>query len=191
MSNDNDPPNNRVKFGDRLGGPNGRFIVFTVLTNRDRDGEIYQVDYSPHDGDYVPHKVGSPQDDIYRGDWKRLGRPNTVLGDLSKVNMDQALLQQRRKLEIEMGILERKVKIILPPGHRLNSLASMLLDKKNYKRYIYPHVADMHVEYFQALKDGDERKARFVVIMFYLRVLAPVVRAIFTSIKTWFEFTSK
>lgn len=169
------PSEYRVKVADRAGTPENPYFVFSIQTYNDKD--IYQVDYSP---EHI-----SP---------KNLNRHrylNVTMTELTKLNLNEELDRQRKKLHGEANSAAHQVKIVLPPGHRLISLTSMLLDKKRYRRFIYPHVADMHLEYFEALKNGNESKARIVVILFYLRVLTPVVRAIFTSIKTWFEFTSK
>jgi hypothetical protein len=82
-------------------------------------------------------------------------------------------------------------KIQLPPGHRLIEIARRFLSEGMYKRYIYPHIADMHSEYYPALKAGDLRKAKVIEIAFYFRVLWPIIKAVCSSFKTLIEFASK
>jgi len=82
-------------------------------------------------------------------------------------------------------------RIRLPPGHGLIDLSRHILSEATYKRYVYPHIADMHSEYFPALQAGDLRRARMIEAAFYIRVFWPVIKALFLSFKTLFEFANK
>jgi hypothetical protein len=62
---------------------------------------------------------------------------------------------EREALEFR-DFYEKKTgrKIQLPPGHRLIEISCRFLSAPAYKRYVYPHIADMHSEYFPALTEG-------------------------------------
>jgi hypothetical protein len=82
-------------------------------------------------------------------------------------------------------------KIELPPGHRLIEILRRFLSAPTYKRYVYPHIADMHSEYYPALQAGDLKKARIIEIAFYFRVFWPIIKAACSSFKTLIVFASK
>jgi hypothetical protein len=52
--------------------------------------------------------------------------------------------------------------IELPPGYRIAAIASVILTKGAYQRYVAPQIADMQFEYIEAIKAGDERLAQWV-----------------------------
>lgn len=62
-------------------------------------------------------------------------------------------------------------RIQLPPRLLYDGLLQRLLSPGAYKRYIVPHVADMHDEYFVCLAKGDEAGARWAVIRGHLYVI--------------------
>lgn len=62
-------------------------------------------------------------------------------------------------------------RIVLPPRLFYDGLLRRLMSPAAYKRYIVPHVADMHEEYFACLAKGDERGARWAVIRGHLYVI--------------------
>jgi hypothetical protein len=69
-----------------------------------------------------------------------------------------------------------------PPYMRLDRLARFVFPKRTYERALQPCLQMTLEEYFEALQDGDERKARWVrirgVIAFWMTVLKllPIVR---------------
>jgi hypothetical protein len=117
--------------------------------------------------------------------------------DSEQIQVENDLLRESEETEreaLEICDLYEKTtgrKIELPPGHQLIEISRRILSEPNYKRYVYPHIADMHSEYFPALQAGDLRKARNIEIAFYFRVLWPIIKAICSSFKTLIEFASK
>ncbi len=114
---------------------------------------------------------------------------------LVKVEIDllrEAEETERETLEIR-DLYEKKTgrKIEIPPGHRLIEISRRFLSAPTYNRYVYPHIADMHSEYFPALQVGDLRKAKIIEIAFYFRVLWPIIKAVCSSFKTLIEFAGK
>jgi hypothetical protein len=69
-----------------------------------------------------------------------------------------------------------------PPCMRLDRFARFFFRKRTYERYLAPCIAETQEEYLEALREGDERKARWVrirgVIAFWWTVLKrlPIVR---------------
>jgi hypothetical protein len=65
---------------------------------------------------------------------------------------------------------------------RLDRFARFFFRKRTYERYLAPCIAETQEEYLEALREGDERKARWVrirgVIAFWWTVLKrlPIVR---------------
>jgi hypothetical protein len=65
---------------------------------------------------------------------------------------------------------------------RLDRFARFVFSKRIYERYLAPCIAETQAEYFEALQEGDERKARWVrirgVFAFWWTVIKrlPIVR---------------
>ena len=66
-------------------------------------------------------------------------------------------------------------KIAGAPGRHLDSLVSFLYSKKKYDRVFAPTIGDMRQEYFDALLEGNSRKARWIWARGILSVLAAAV----------------
>jgi hypothetical protein len=66
----------------------------------------------------------------------------------------------------------------LPPGYRIATLASFILTKGAYQRYVAPQIADMQFEYIEAIKACNERLAQWVRIRGY----GLIVWALFGSV---------
>ena len=49
-----------------------------------------------------------------------------------------------------------------PPGAKLENFARFAFSKRTFERVFKPHLADTQHEYFEALKEGDLRTARWV-----------------------------
>jgi len=69
------------------------------------------------------------------------------------------------------------------PGAKLHSLAKFLLTAEAYRRYVEPHLADIYLEYNDALAAGDVKAANRVVWRGYFEVVKPfaygLVRSLF------------
>lgn len=57
--------------------------------------------------------------------------------------------------------------ILRPPGSRLRSLADFFLSKKTMKRVVNPILADLQLEYCEALAEGRTAKAFWVCVRGY------------------------
>lgn len=62
-------------------------------------------------------------------------------------------------------------RIELPPRLFFDGVLRRLMPPAAYARYIDPHVADMHEEYFACLAKKDERGARWALIRGHLYVI--------------------
>lgn len=62
-------------------------------------------------------------------------------------------------------------KIVLPPRLLFDGLLRRLMTPVSYKRYVIPHVADMHEEYFSCLAKKDNAGARWALIRAHLYVI--------------------
>jgi hypothetical protein len=62
---------------------------------------------------------------------------------------------------------DARKKVILPPGSRLWNLADFFCTKKTYDSVFCPLLADFQYEYFEALKDGREWKARWLRVLYF------------------------
>jgi hypothetical protein len=77
----------------------------------------------------------------------------------------------------------KKRMIRLPPAHMLASAAKFLLTEMAYRRFVQPAIADMHYEYFRAIKAGETWHARWISARVWFQVVpgflyAAVVRAV-------------
>ncbi len=75
-----------------------------------------------------------------------------------------------------------KTRISLPPGHRLTRALRFLLPLKWYRSRIEPMVADMHEEYFEALRAGDLRHAQWIEARAYIYTLQTLLKELVDSI---------
>jgi hypothetical protein len=66
---------------------------------------------------------------------------------------------------------ERPRRIALPPGMWLNRVTRFLLTREAHRRFVEPVIADMHVEYCEALAAGHLRHARWIAARAYLLVI--------------------
>jgi hypothetical protein len=74
------------------------------------------------------------------------------------------------------------------PGAKLHTLARFLLTAEAYRRYVEPHLADIHLEYNNALRDGDIKGANRVVWRGYLEVIKPFAYGLVRSLfRLWLQ----
>lgn len=87
------------------------------------------------------------------------------------------------------GSKSEKRRIVMPPAKRLADVGRFLLTKDAYKRYVEPHVADIHHEYFEALKAGQGGRARMIVVLGYLRVLRPLLAGLVATARALWKIS--
>jgi hypothetical protein len=82
-------------------------------------------------------------------------------------------------------------RVVVPeraPGARLHSLAKLLLTAEAYRRYVEPHLADVYLEYNQALLTGDVKAANRVVWRGYFEVVKPFAYGLLRSLfRYWLQ----
>jgi hypothetical protein len=82
-------------------------------------------------------------------------------------------------------------KVAIPeraPGARLHSLAKLLLTAEAYRRYVEPHLADVYLEYNNALAAGDIKAANRVVWRGYFEVVKPFAYGLARSLfRFWLQ----
>lgn len=72
------------------------------------------------------------------------------------------------------------------PAAQLHHLAKRILEPEVYRRYVEPHLADMWLQYNEALRRGNEREARRVVLRGYFEVLKPLLYgALRMAVRWW------
>jgi len=70
-------------------------------------------------------------------------------------------------------------RIARAPGGRMLSFGRLILGEQRAKLMLEPHIADVHEEYFAALKAGDTRRAKLIMVRGHLsslRILAEPFR---------------
>jgi hypothetical protein len=82
-------------------------------------------------------------------------------------------------------------KVVIPeraPGAKLHSLAKFLLTAEAYRRYVEPHLADIYLEYNNALTAGDVKAANRVVWRGYFEVVKPFAYGLARSLfRFWLQ----
>jgi len=74
------------------------------------------------------------------------------------------------------------------PGAKLHSLAKFLLTAEAYRRYVEPHLADIYLEYNNALATGDIKAANRVVWRGYFEVVKPFAYGLARSLfRFWLQ----
>ena len=71
------------------------------------------------------------------------------------------------------------------PAAQLHYLAKRILEPEVYQRYVEPHLADMWLQYNEALRRRDEREARRVVLRGYFEVLKPLLYGALRMVVRW------
>lgn len=79
--------------------------------------------------------------------------------------------QQLRAVSQLIPLPRRPLKLMHPPRLVYDRLLQRLLQPAVYRRFVEPHIEDMHEEYFQCLVQKDERGARWAVIRAHLYVI--------------------
>lgn len=94
--------------------------------------------------------------------------------------------QQRRAMPhvklIARGAGMSKSKLVRAPRLVYGPLVQRFLPPAAYQRYVEPHIADMHAEYFACIVKGDERGARWAVIRVHLYVVPSWAWALLASL---------
>jgi hypothetical protein len=55
-------------------------------------------------------------------------------------------------------------RIVFAPGTRISSILGVVMTRRAYRRYVYPAIAEMQAEYFEALAAGHRAHARWIAI---------------------------
>lgn len=101
---------------------------------------------------------------IHRRDVVKAGDKSIVL---------RRVIQTRRRRRV----------IAAAPASTLMSLGRLLLSKDAYKRYVEAHIADIHFEYFAALKANRAGLARWILVRGYLNVFRPFFAGVVATIR--------
>ncbi len=73
--------------------------------------------------------------------------------------------------------VERSKLIRHAPGHYLLSFANFLYSKKTYERVFVEQISDMREEYYEALSEGKDWKARWIIVRgWYSFITSMIVR---------------
>lgn len=97
--------------------------------------------------------------------------------------------QQRRAMSHVMpfarGAGMSKSKLVRPPRLVYAPILQRFLRPAAYQRYVEPHIADMHEEYFACIAKGDERGARWAVIRAHMYVFPTWGWALLARVIAW------
>ena len=69
-------------------------------------------------------------------------------------------------------------RVQLPPGYRLTAIARFVLPSSVFKRYVWPTIADMQLEYIEALNAGHVWHARWIALRGHMLVIPGWVYAL-------------
>jgi hypothetical protein len=115
-----------------------------------------------------------------------------LVEEAKKAFFEKKLLLVRLKAEkLDLEATRRYLLLQRRPGKKFTNLATVVLGEKRFERYVAPALADMHLEYFDAIKAGELKKAKIIVWRFYACTLWPVLKIFFATIKTLFEFANR
>lgn len=104
---------------------------------------------------------------------------------LRKLKQEQQRRAMSQVIPIARGAGISKFKLVRPPRLVYGPLLQCLLRPSGYKRYVEPHIADMHEEYFACLAKGNERCARWAVIRAHLYVIPTWAWALIARVIEW------
>jgi hypothetical protein len=76
------------------------------------------------------------------------------------------------------------------PGAAVSGLARLVLTKRAYEAYVAPAIADMQYEFGEAMRRGDRRMAKWIVLRGHLALISPwawsVVAPLLGKVAGWF-----
>ena len=76
---------------------------------------------------------------------------------------------------------EDLVKIELPPGYRIGNVLRFLYSKKTFSRVFEEQLTDMNIEYIDAVGDGSERLARWILVRGHIVLLTTMMTHAFST----------
>jgi hypothetical protein len=79
----------------------------------------------------------------------------------------------------------------MPPGGVLIRIASALLQKEAYKRYVEPHIADIQYEFAEEMAKGRKLRAYYRVVLGHLLWIVPLGFALWKKLSPLWAFASK
>lgn len=89
-----------------------------------------------------------------------------------KVGSASAKVRISAKAKLEyVPAPSQELKIEMPPVHWLASALDFILTKGAFKRTVEPILADIYDEYYDLIKNGDERRAKWIVVRGCLLVI--------------------
>lgn len=68
-----------------------------------------------------------------------------------------------------------QMQLAMPPGMWLNRITRFLLTARAHKLYVEPSIADMHLEYYDALKRNEFWHARWIALRVWFLVVPAVI----------------
>lgn len=71
------------------------------------------------------------------------------------------------RAEVTFKPAHSPAKLVLPPGLWVSRIAEAFLGAVRFNRFVRPAIADMHDQYFEALKRGDKWAARLAIARGY------------------------
>lgn len=104
---------------------------------------------------------------------------------LRKLKQEQQRRAMSHVMPFALGAGTSKFELLRPPRLVYRPILRRLLRPATYKRYVVPHIEDMHAEYFQCLAAGDERGARWAVVRAHLYAIPTGAWALIARVIEW------
>lgn len=106
------------------------------------------------------------------------------LWELKENKRNNGCLKNKLSRETELTHTKKATKVILPPGAKISKIIEFLYTKKVKERVFDPIIADMHVEYFEALDNNLKWKMRWIHLRGIINLFIAVIsKFIFSYIK--------
>jgi hypothetical protein len=162
----------------------GRKMLVRVRVNADSLRNRVSLDIRVHNPDaraeshcmpiIVPDAQALP--DVLDVSWERVCSGVNVIFGLSpralapELKADLAMTLQEF-VTAAFASLERRKRVVIAPGTRLERLTQFLLTPKAHSVYVVPAIRDMQVQYFEAVRADHKWLARYIVLRGHLLVI--------------------
>lgn len=91
-----------------------------------------------------------------------------------------------REFLVAMAERESLREIRMPPLHGL-VWVSRLLGKLPYEVFVQPLLADIYQEYYKAIAEGHEGRAKWIILRGYWDVMGPLRAAVCAALSAWLK----
>lgn len=150
-----------------------------LLTQTEESDVLLQVENGPDEAEAVGGRRPTHKEQLQR------------IYEHHRVLMERRNALAHRAMEDDAAALRKQEDVEPPVARRLERIASALLSKAVYKRYVEPQIADIQHEYYEAMQAGRPGLAKWRLVRGCIVWLVPLLFALWKGVSTIWNWASK